>query len=150
MAQITHRCGCRHGADRGVQPDANDVDDASQVGPLLDRAVGPIASFTEDGAYDQDGVYTEAAARHPDAVVIVPLPSSAVPSATAETAPTERDQHLRTIAEHGRVGWEKVSDYNTCALVEARISRFKCVIGGSLRSRTDERRATEEPSLPVC
>ncbi len=36
---------------------ANDVGDASQVGALLDQVDGPIASFTADGAYDQDGVY---------------------------------------------------------------------------------------------
>src|SRR5207249_9699855 len=29
----------------------NDVDDGSQVGPLLDQIDGPIASFTADGAY---------------------------------------------------------------------------------------------------
>jgi IS5 family transposase len=46
---------------------ANDVDDASQVGRLLDQVAGPVASFTADGAYDQDGVYGEVAARHPDA-----------------------------------------------------------------------------------
>ena len=28
----------------------NDVDDASQVGPLFDQVAGPIASFTADGA----------------------------------------------------------------------------------------------------
>ena len=43
----------------------NDVDDGSQVGPLLDRIDGPVASFTADGAYDRDGVYAEVAARHP-------------------------------------------------------------------------------------
>jgi hypothetical protein len=121
----------------------NDVDDASQVGPLLDQIADPIASFTADGAYDQEGVYGEVAARHPDAAVIVPPRSSAVPSATAETAPTRRDQHLRVIAERGRMGWQKVSGYNWRALVEADISRFKRVIGGALRSRTDERRATD-------
>ena len=42
-----------------------DADDASQVAPLLDQMVGSIASFTADGAYDQDGVYLEVAARHP-------------------------------------------------------------------------------------
>ena len=73
----------------------------------------------------------------------MPPRSSAVPSATAETAPTRRDQHLRTIAERGRMIWQKVSGYNWRALVEADISRFKRVIGGALRSRTDERRATE-------
>ena len=33
-----------------------DVDDGSQVGPLLDQVEGPLASFTGDGAYDQEGV----------------------------------------------------------------------------------------------
>ncbi|MBB5692739.1 IS5 family transposase [Muricoccus pecuniae] len=122
---------------------ANDVDDASQVGPLLDQVAAPIASFTADGAYDQDGVYCEIAARHPAAAVIVPPRWSAVPSATAETAPTQRDQHLRMIAERGRMGWQKVSGYNWRALVEADISRFKRVLSGGLHSRTDGRRATE-------
>jgi hypothetical protein len=122
---------------------AHDVDDASQVGPLLDQVADPIASFTADGAYDEDGVYRAVAARHPDAAVIVPPRSSAVLSETAETAPTQRDQHLRIIAERGRMGWQKASGYNTRALVEADISRFKRIIGGALRSRTDERRATE-------
>jgi hypothetical protein len=34
----------------------NDVDDASQVGALLDQVDGTVASFTADGPYDQDGV----------------------------------------------------------------------------------------------
>jgi hypothetical protein len=42
----------------------SDVDDASQVGPLLDKVDRPVASFTADGAYDQDGDYGEVAARH--------------------------------------------------------------------------------------
>jgi len=55
----------------------------SQVGPLLDQVAGPTASFTADGACDQDGLHDEAAARHPDAAVIVPPWSSAVPGATS-------------------------------------------------------------------
>ena len=39
-----------------------DVDDASQVGPLLDQVTGSVASFTGDGAYDQEGVYSGVAA----------------------------------------------------------------------------------------
>src|SRR4051795_2355589 len=34
----------------------NDVDDGSQVGALLDQMTTPVASFTADGAYDQEGV----------------------------------------------------------------------------------------------
>src|SRR4051795_1013214 len=65
----------------------HDVDDGSQVGPLLDQVAGPLASFTGDGAYDQDGVSRSVAERHPDARIIVPPRSGAVPSETAETAP---------------------------------------------------------------
>ena len=54
-----------------------------------------------------------------------------------------RDRHLQSISEHGRRAWQKTSDYNWRALVEANISRFKRVIGDGLRSRTDRRRATE-------
>src|SRR5215203_1133232 len=50
----------------------NDVDDGSQVGPLLDQVAGPVVSLTGDGAYDQDRVYASVAERHPDAAVVVP------------------------------------------------------------------------------
>ena len=81
--------------------------------------------------------------RHPDAAVIVPPRSSAVPSEAAETAPTQRDAHLRSIAERGRMGWQKASGYNWRALVEADVARWKCGIGEGLRSQTDGRQATE-------
>ena len=71
---------------------------------LLEQIARPVASFTGDGAYDRDDVYREVCQRHPDAAVIVPPRSSAVPSATAETAPTKRDRHLQLIAERGRMG----------------------------------------------
>ena len=120
-----------------------DADDGSRTGPLLDRIDGPVASFTADGAFDRDDVYAAVAARHPGAAVIVPPRASAVPSDTAETAPTQRDAHLRCIAERGRMGWQKVSGYNWRALVESDVARWKRVIGDGLRSRTDERQATE-------
>jgi hypothetical protein len=120
-----------------------DTDDGSRVGPLLDQVGGPVASFTGDGAYDRDDVYAGVAARHPAAGVIVPPRSSAVQSDTATTKPTQRDRHLQTIAERGRMGWQRASGYNWRALVEADISRWKRVIGGGLRSQTDRRQEAE-------
>ncbi len=102
-----------------------------------------MASFTADGAYDQDGVSTAVAKRHPGAAIIVPSRSTVVPSETAQTAPTQRDCHLQSIAEHGCAAWQKASGYTKRACAEAAIGRFKQVIGDGLRSRTDERRATE-------
>jgi hypothetical protein len=120
-----------------------DADDGSQVGSLLDQVTRPIASFIGDGAYDRDDVYGAVAERHPDAVIVVPPRATAVPSAAAATAPTQRDEHLRSIAERGRMGWQRMSGYNWRALVESDIGRFKRVIGDALRSRTERRRVTE-------
>ena len=110
---------------------------------MLDQLDGQIASFTGDGAYDQEGVYASVAARHPEAAVIVPPRSTAVPSDTAETTPTQRDRHLQAIAETGRMGWQRASGYNIRARIEAAVSRYKRVIGDTLRSQTDGRQATE-------
>src|SRR4051812_34716154 len=120
-----------------------EVDDANQVGPLLDQITGPVASVTGDGAYDQDGVYATVAERHPEAAVIVPPRATAVPSQTAGSEPTQRDRHLQLIAEQGRMGWQKASGYTKRARAETAISRYKRVIGDELRSHTEERRATE-------
>ena len=104
---------------------------------------GPIASVTGDGAYDRDDVYAVVAERHPEAVVIVPPRSGAVPSQTAETAPTPRDRHLQAMAEHGRMAWQRASGCNWRALVEADISPWKRVIADRLRSQAEGRQASE-------
>jgi hypothetical protein len=112
------------GRIEAVELTGHATDDGSRVGPLLDRVAGLVASFTGDGAYDREDVYGAVAERHPEAAVVVPPRSSAVPSEAAETVPTQRDRHLRSIAEHGRMGWQKVSGYNRRALAEAAISRL--------------------------
>jgi len=122
---------------------SKDADDGAQVGPLLDQVPDPIASFTGDGAYDQNGVAASIGTRHPDAAIIVPPRANAVPSETAETAPTQRDHHLQQIAKHGRMAWQAASGYTKRARAETAMSRFKQVIGDGLRSHTDERRAAE-------
>ena len=122
----------------------NDVDDGSQVGPLLDQVEGAVASFTGDGAYDREDVYgggrrapsrggrRRATAHERGAERRPPRPT-----------PTQRDRHLQLIAERGRMGWQKATGYNARAKAEAAVSRYKRVIGDALRSRTDDRQATE-------
>ena len=121
----------------------NEVDDGSQVGPLLDQVAGAVASFTADGAYDTGAVSAAVAGRHPDAAIIVPPRSTAMPSDTAQTNPTQRDRHLQGITNNGRAGWQKSSGYNKRSRVEAAIGRFKQVIGNGLHSQTDARQNAE-------
>src|SRR5271165_449411 len=109
LAQAAHWHGRQYRRDRCFGFDhecTNDVDDASQAGPLLDQLDAQLASFTGDGAYDQDSLYRAVTNRDPEALVIVPPRATAVPSETAETKPTQRDQHLQDIAakagSHGK------------------------------------------------
>jgi hypothetical protein len=120
-----------------------DVDDASQVEPLLDRIAEPVELFLGDGGYDRTGVYTALDERHPDAKVIVPPRADAVLSATAETEPTQRDGHIQAIAGKGRMAWQRDSGYNQRAGVEGQFARWKQVIGDGLRFHSDQARATE-------
>ena len=96
-----------------------DTDDGLQVPSLLDQIDRPIASFTADGAYDQDGVYKAVAKRNADAPVVVPPRSLAALSNKAHKAPTQRDRHLQLIARRGRMEWQKATCYQTRAPVEA-------------------------------
>src|SRR5918993_759607 len=120
-----------------------DVDDSSQAGPVLDQVEGLVASFTGDGAYAKEGVYASAPAPPPGAAVIVPPRATAVPSQTAESAPTPRDRHLQLIAEKGRMEWQTASGYTKRARAEAAMGRWKQVLGDRLRAHTDEGRANE-------
>jgi hypothetical protein len=61
-----------------IELTSKEIDDAAQSGALLDQITDSIASFTADGAYDQDKVYENVAERHPDAAIIVPPLSTAV------------------------------------------------------------------------
>jgi Transposase DDE domain len=112
--------------------------DAALVGPLLDQITGPIASVTADGAYDGEPVYRAVAERQPDppAAVIIPPRATAVPSPTADSAPNQRDQHIRMIHDKGRMGWQKAVGYGRRSLGETAMFRYKVIIGRCLRART--------------
>ena len=75
--------------------------------------------------------------------MIIPPRSTAVVSDSAETAPTQRDQHIQMIAERGRLGWQRAVGYGRRSLGEVAMLRYKTLIGRSLRARTLPARKVE-------
>jgi len=111
-----------------------DTDDASQVGPLLDRIDDPIARVTADGAYDGVPSYQTIAAHGDGIDVVVPPRSTAV--ARGEPGPlSQRDRHLAMITEQGRPAWQAATDSGRCSSVETTMGRYKALIGPRLRAR---------------
>jgi len=60
--------------------------------------------------------------------------------------PTQWDRHIQVIAEQGRVGWQRTSGYNARAGAEGAMSRYKRIIGDTLRSHT---RPAQETRIAV-
>lgn len=89
-----------------------------------------------DGAYGGEPVYRAVTAHSPEAEVIIPPRAVAVPSDTAECAPTQRDRHIQMITERGRLGWQRAAHYSWRALAEVAMLRYKVLIGRRPRART--------------
>ena len=116
----------------------NAADDAGQVPALLGQIDREIASVTADGAYDGEPVY-QAVLRHqsdPVPDIVIPPRASAVPSTHSAKAQSQRDHHVRIIAEKGRMAWQKATEYGRRALAETTVGRYKAIIGPKLRARS--------------
>jgi hypothetical protein len=111
-----------------------DVDDPSQVAPLLDQIDGGIARVTADGAYDGVPAY-QTIATHGDGTEVVVLPRSTAVTRGEEGAPTQRDRHLAMITERGRLAWQVATDHGRRSLVETTMGRYQALIGPRLRAR---------------
>jgi hypothetical protein len=116
-----------------VELTPDDVGDVSALPDLLDQIEEPVGSVTADGAYDGDAIYDEVLQRHPAARVIIPPRSTAILS---DAGTTQRDDHLRSIEQHGQLGWQPRSGYGRRSLVETAMYGYKTIIGRRLHART--------------
>src|SRR3954467_5086192 len=107
--------------------------DASQVGPLLDQTTGPIDTVMADGAYDGEPTYRTVAGRDSAATVVIPPRSTAVPGPGAD--PTQRDRHIQSLADKGRLGWQRDTDYGKRSKAETAMVRYKRILGDYLHAR---------------
>jgi transposase len=111
-----------------------EIDDASQVDPLLGQTLGEIEQVTADGAYDGEPTYAAIATRDPDIAVVIPPRTSSMQPIDLGTDASRRDVHVRTVAALGGLGWQEVTGYGRRALVKTTMGRYKALIGPPHRS----------------
>jgi hypothetical protein len=117
-----------------MRADRNAADDAGQVPALLGQIEDEIASVAADGAYDGAPVYQAIADHQPNPPpdVVIPPRASAVPSTEDAEARSQRDRHIRLIAEKGRMAWQKATGYGRRSLAETAVGRYKAIIGKAI------------------
>ncbi len=78
------------------------------------------------------------AIRQPDPPVDVVIPprTSAVAGTGDADAQSQRDRHIRLIAEKGRMAWQRATGYGRRSLAETAVGRYKAIIGPKLRGRS--------------
>jgi hypothetical protein len=72
--------------------------------------------------------------------VVVPPHKTAVLSGAGDT---QRDAHIRSIEEHGRIGWQKKTDYGLRSYMELTIQRYKGIFGNRMKARALPQQKTE-------
>ena len=118
---------------------AQDIGDETALPDLLAKVDADVNRFLADGAYDGTGVFnTLTTAFGPEIEIIIPPPKSAVLGLNEQ-----RDAHIKTIEDDGRMAWQKETGYNFRALVEAQIGRWKLIISDGLTAREINRQKTE-------
>lgn len=119
--------------------------DISQLTALFDQIDQPIARFTADGAYDSDETYRSVRHHSPGVRIIVP-PRAWQLAANIYGPPDQRDCHSQTIAEHGRMKWQAITNYGRRSNVETTMGRYKSVNGNCLRAR---KFANQQPEIKL-
>lgn len=116
--------------------------DISQITDLLEQIDRLIANCTADGAYDSDETYRSPRHHSPGASIIVPPLARLLPE-NIYGPPDQLDWHSSTIAEHGRMKWQPITNYGRRSNVEMTMGRYKSINGNSLHSRAFANQETE-------
>jgi Transposase DDE domain len=117
-----------------------EVGDPTAVPELVSQIETPFETFMGDGAYDGEPVSQAVLSKQPEAKVVVPPHKTAVVSAAGDT---QRDQHIQTIAELGRIAWQKITGYNLRNYAELAVQRYKRIFGNTMKARALPQQKTE-------
>ena len=123
------------------------TDDASQVAPLLSQVDEAVAAVGGDGAYDRHKVFDALASptAGPPIEPIIALRKDAIiqQHGNCKAPPLARDDILRAMRRTGRKKWKQESGYHRRSLAETLIYRYKHLIGGTLKARSEANQQVE-------
>ena len=121
----------------------NSVDDASQVGPMLEQIEPPVETFFGDGGYDQWEVYDALAAQQIKPIIPPQQNAKIKQHGNCADAPLPRDEAIRGIRRSSRKIWKEEIGYHRRSLAETAMFRLKQTLGEKLKNRNLANQKTE-------
>lgn len=112
-----------------------DTSDVSQLETLLDQIDDRIDRFIADGAYDGQPTYVAIQQHSPSARIII-LPRSTCLPKDIYGPSIQREAHVTSLAEAGRMLWQARNDYGKRSCIETTMGRYKRGSGNRLNART--------------
>lgn len=113
----------------------NNIDDGSQVDPLLDQVDKQTTGVYGDGAYDKWKVYETLEKRGIKAIIPPQRNAKIKQHGNSSDRPLPRDVAIRHIRRHGRRHWKESVGYHRRSLSETAMYRMKCCFGDHLKNR---------------
>lgn len=117
-----------------------EVGDPTAVVDLLAQIATPFDAFIGDGAYDGEPVAAAVLSKQAQAKIIIPPHKTAVLS---EAGDTQRDRHIKDIADKGRITWQRETGYNLRSHAELAMQRYKRIFAGAMKARALPQQKTE-------
>ena len=128
----------------------SETHDGTELPDLLAAVDGPIAAVYADKAYDAFDIHSAILARAARPV-IPPRKGAAIrPPPRVKNPPPTRGTAVARIAEIGRKAWKEETGYHRRSLAETAMSRYKTIIGASLKARTLANQRTEAAVAVRC
>jgi Transposase DDE domain len=114
----------------------SETHDGTELPGLLAQVEGPIAAVYGDKAYDAFDIHRTILAREARPVIPPRKDAAIRPPPRLKHPPPTRGQAVARIAEVGRKAWKQETGYHRRSLAETAMSRYKTIIGPSLKART--------------
>lgn len=122
------------------------ISDTAEVSPLMEQIDAPISEVLGDGGYDHTATYASIDKHNENKTgksAVITIPPNIGFQKIRNSDHKERIKNQGIIDEHGRESWEQITNYGRRSQVECTFSRWKRMLGGTIKAKNDKNQIGE-------
>lgn len=122
------------------------ISDTAEVEPLVEQIDAPISGALGDGGYDHTATYASIDKHNGNKSgkpAVITIPPNVGFQKIRNSDHKERIKNQGIIDDHGRESWEQITNYGRRSQVEGTFSRWKRMLGGTIKAKNDKNQTGE-------